>query len=1398
MVGPQWWQAVRQVVGMARRSRRRARRSRPWVEVLEGRLAPTVTLSISNPAPFPKPDTGQILGMFVVTRSGDLTPEVLVDYATQDGSGPNGAHAGIDYMATSGTLDFAPYQITATIAVTIIGNNVFQADKTFTVSLSHPVPGVTFAPQQTFTTGLKSRSVVVGDFNGDGKPDLVTANEVSDTVSVLLNTTPMGATIPSFAPQQTFTTGRYPTSVASGDFNGDGKPDLAVVNDGTVSVLLNTTSGGATSASFTPQQTFAIGAAPVSVAVGDFNGDGKPDLTTANEVSDTVSVLLNTTLSGATIPSFAPQRTFAAGAYPFSVAVGDINGDGKPDIAVANVGFFSFNSGTVSVLLNTTPAGATTPSFAPQQTFNTGRYSTAVAVGDFNGDGKPDLAVINSRYAAVSVLLNTTPVGATVPSFTPQGFFNTGNSPLSAAVGDFNGDGKPDIAIADSVYSRGAVSVLLNTTPVGATTLSFTPKQNFFENGSSPSSVAVGDFNGDGKPDVAVANYGSNTAAVLLNESPPITLTPSFALQQTFATGRDPDSVAVGDFNGDGKPDLAVANEYPFSHSDGTLSVLLNTTPAGATTPSFAPQQTFATGRYPTSVRVADLNGDGKLDLVVADYENGAVSVLLNRTPTGATTPSFAPQQTFPTGGHPNAVAVGGFNDDGKPDLAIANELPNSTVSVLLNTTPTGATIPSFAPRQTFATGPIAYSVTVGDFNGDGKPDLVVTNDYGSFRNGTVSVLLNTTPAGATTPSFAPQQTFATGSRPFAAVLGDFNGDGKPDLAVANYKSNTVSALLNTTPAGATIPSFAPQQTFATGSEPFSVAVGDFTGDGKPDLAVTNTAFGTVSVLLNTTVRGATIPSFAPPQTFFTGRGPISMAEGDFNGDSQPDLAIANFSVNTVSVLINSFPITLNGDLATGTISSAQEVPTAVVVVAGSTPQSAVINAAFVVPLAVDVRDAAGHLVQGVSVTFTAPASGPSGLFGNSISATVLTNASGRATAPAFIANTIAGSYVVTAQASGGSNPITSFSLTNTPAAASNFTLTGLPADLVAGTPGTLTVTARDAFNNVATGYTGMVHFSSTDPNAALPDDYTFTANDRGVHTFAGLILQTAGIRYVIAADTGDPRIDGVSPGVRVVAAAADHFAITTSAADPDVAGTPFDVTVTAQDAYGNTATDYTGTVTFSSGDPYGATLPADYTFQPSDQGTATFVGGVTLYTAGTWDVTATDTNNGISGSAYVNVIAAPAVAFQVLTPATVASGTPFDVMVLAVDAYGNTDPNYQGTITFSTSDPDPGVVLPPDYTFQPSDQGMATFAGGVTLMTPGDQTLTVTDTDSGIAGTTSVTVNGPGAGAAARRPAADWREAIRDEVFDGLLITPGRRRPHGPAGAGLLVDPLDYANRDL
>jgi hypothetical protein len=223
-------------------------------------------------------------------------------------------------------------------------------------------------------------------------------------------------------------------------------------------------------------------------------------------------------------------------------------------------------------------------------------------------------------------------------------------------------------------------------------------------------------------------------------------------------------------------------------------------------------------------------------------------------------------------------------------------------------------------------------------------------------------------------------------------------------------------------------------------------------------------------------------------------------------------------------------------------------------------------------------------------------------------------------------------------------------------------------------------------------------------------------------HTYDRVITVTVGD----GTNSSVPRTSTVT-----VYAPAQSFAVTDF---PTVitAGSADSITVTAKDGNGNTAPGYTGTVHFTSSDPQataGNELPADYTFTTADHGVHTFT-NVTLKTSGLQSITATDEPAGvITGSQTgISVVAAPAVAFRLIAVSTESSGTPFDVTVVAVDSWGNVDTNYRGTVSFSTTDTDPGVMLPASYTFQAGDAGMATFPGEVTFITPGPQTLIVSD----------------------------------------------------------------------
>jgi hypothetical protein len=306
--------------------------------------------------------------------------------------------------------------------------------------------------------------------------------------------------------------------------------------------------------------------------------------------------------------------------------------------------------------------------------------------------------------------------------------------------------------------------------------------------------------------------------------------------------------------------------------------------------------------------------------------------------------------------------------------------------------------------------------------------------------------------------------------------------------------------------------------------------------------------------------------------------------------------------------------------------------------------------------------------------------------------------------------------------------------------------VSGIVSPYPAGAAHSVTVTAKDAYGNIATGYTGTVHFTSSDPKAVLPADYTFTGADAGTHMFSlGVILKTAGSQWVRATDKTTASITGaqkvtVTPGVAKT--------LSVGTLNPYPAGATHSVTVKAYDAYGNVATGYLGTIHFTSSDTH-ATLPADYTFIAGDKGAHTFpntlIPGLTLKTAGSQWVRATDkTTASITGAQTVNVTPGSAKTLSVGTFNPYPAGVSHSVTVKALDAYGNVATGYHGSIHFTSSDTH--AVLPADYTFTAGDAGVHTFTGGLVLKTAGSQWVRATDkTTASIAGSQTVSVT-PGA----------------------------------------------------
>jgi hypothetical protein len=376
--------------------------------------------------------------------------------------------------------------------------------------------------------------------------------------------------------------------------------------------------------------------------------------------------------------------------------------------------------------------------------------------------------------------------------------------------------------------------------------------------------------------------------------------TVTFAKAKSYTVGNTPASVAVGDFNGDTIPDLVVVNEFNNGKknktNNGQISILLGNGD-GTFSPPLAPNPAiFDAGSHPIAVAVADFNEDNKLDLAVVNYGDprnkktplsGSISIFL-----GNGDGTFGSATDFPAGVDPIVgpayVAVKDFDGDLHQDLAVAihdvANLDGQKVAILL-----GNGDGTFAAPVEFDVGRDPTSIVVGDFNGDTQPDLAVVN----FLDKNVSVLLNTTtPPGPLT--FATQAVYSVGNQPISAVAGKFDADGVLDLMVANAHDQTISFL-----SGNADGTFNKAVNFSVGKFPIGLVAADFDGDGNLDLAVAEASGKTVSVAL-----GNGAGAFAKAKNFSANSQQFSIASGDFNG-GKPDLVLA---AKKLTVLLNTTP----------------------------------------------------------------------------------------------------------------------------------------------------------------------------------------------------------------------------------------------------------------------------------------------------------------------------------------------------------------------------------------------------------------------------------------------------------------------------------------------------------
>ncbi|CAF2195958.1 unnamed protein product [Rotaria magnacalcarata] len=727
------------------------------------------------------------------------------------------------------------------------------------------------------------RSVGINDLNNDTQLDIVIANAGTDTVGIFF-----GYENGTFQPQITYSTGSrsQPYSVAVGDFNSDDDIDIVAATYGSnsISILIELGNGA-----FEKVHLFSLGSSrPVSVTVADLNNDKFLDIIVVNYGTYSIGILL-----GYGNALFSIQTKYSTGydSLLYSVAVADLNGDNRSDIIIANSG-----ANNIAVLV--------------------GVHPYCIVVGDFIKDNVSDVIVAKGDENN-AVILNGSGNGTFVIHETY--FTGVGSTPVYVLTGDLNNDDRLDFATINkgtediTVFIRYLRRMFSNRTrySTGVASYSVSIDVGDFNNdivldivvanrellnvgiflgyangtfsiqkiystdtNSTPQSVTVVDFNNDSLLDIAVSNNNKHNVGVFLRYD-----NGSFAAHLVFltATNSMPMSVAVGDFNKDGLVDIVVAN-----YGNSNIGILL-----GYENGTFETKKTYSTGNgsFPDSVAVGDLNNDNLFDITVNNRNTGNVSIFL-----GYGNGSFGKMTSYFMGESwsPSSSTLGGLNNDGFLDIAVSNTCAYN-ISMLF-----GLGDGTFGVLTIFSAGGDSrpYSIVIGNFNHDSWEDIAVTNTIDQ----SVSVFL-----GLDSIDVANESSYSTGSgsHPYFIVTTDFNNDTILDIVVVNFAHDNIDIRLGTGNGSFIEVASYPAEIDLS---PQCVAVEDFNGDFQMDIAIANTRKDSITVAL-----GFGNETFTGEQIYSMGYGINSCftTTDDLNNDSRPDLVVLNEGTNSVTVLLS-------------------------------------------------------------------------------------------------------------------------------------------------------------------------------------------------------------------------------------------------------------------------------------------------------------------------------------------------------------------------------------------------------------------------------------------------------------------------------------------------------------